>query len=387
MYPHAYFRWPIRGARSFYVSQFISGTVHNSAKTASIARLNCSRRLAVEGLDVMSIPNDPLQRWWLEVGPQNPQLVEQLRPIMLAFMAFGPGREASFAGSGFIIAGSPEFALAITAKHVLTEGVGRAQAPWSRHAASAVFVNSGAPALTLDPQKLKILWMGSQHADMLNVGHVGYNDTLDVACCVVTAPEKALGFQPHAVPIDTAVPLIGEQVHMVSLDGMTIDERLPPSDASGEGQKIAVTRRVSIRVGVVTGVYPDGLRHYRWPCFTTSIPAEPGMSGGFVMLPRDGKAIAACGIVCADSSADEARTNFFQSGESIIACAWPALALRVPDTMPSSPTTPTMTLYEMMRTGRMDRAVGGIDQIEMAERENGDCDIGIRRSPSQTSVP
>jgi hypothetical protein len=338
------------------------------------------------GVQAMPIPDDPLQRWWMEVGPENRNLVEELRPTLLAFMAFGPGREASLAGSGFIIAGNREFALAITAKHVLTEGVGRTQTPWSRHAASAVFVNPGAPALTLEPQKLKLVWMGSQHADMMNVGHVGYNDSLDIACCVVTPQEgESLSFQPITIPIDTAVPLVGDPVHMVSLDGMTINEHVLPTDASGNGQTIAITRRVSVRIGIVTGVYAGGLRHYRWPCFTTSIPAEPGMSGGFVMLPRDGKAIAACGIVCADSSADEARTNFVQCGESIIACAWPALSLRVPDTMPSVPTTPTMTLYEMMRTGRMDKAIGGIDQIEMIERENGDCDIGIRGSLSPKS--
>jgi hypothetical protein len=271
----------------------------------------------------MPIPNDPLQRWWVEAGAENPQYVEQLRPILIAFMAFKPGREACLAGSGFFVAGNREFALAITAKHVLTEGVGRAQTPWSTHASSALFVNSSAPALTLDPQKLKIICM-------------------------------------------------------VSLDGMTIDEHVPPTDASGKGQTIAITRRVSIRVGVVTGVYPDGLRHYRWPCFTTSIPAEPGMSGGFVTLPREGKTIAACGIICADSSADEARANSSQCGESIIACAWPALALRAPEAMPSIPTTPTLTLHEMMLTGRMDTAVGGIDRIEIIEQENGDCSIGIR---------
>ncbi|MHB8267713.1 hypothetical protein [Bradyrhizobium sp.] len=327
----------------------------------------------------MNIPNDPLKRWWMEIGPENPLLVEQLRPTLLAFMAFGRGREASLAGSGFIIAGSPESVLAITAKHVLTEGVGRVQTPWPRHAASALFVNSGAPALTLDPQKLKIIWMGSQLQKMMNVGHVGYNDTLDSACCVITPQDgETLGFLPTTIPIDTAVPSVGATVHMVSLDGMTVSEHVPPTDITGRGQTLEITRRVSIRIGVVTGVYPDGLRHYRWPCFTTSIPAEPGMSGGFVMLPRDGEPIAACGIVCADSSEDDARSSFVRCGESIIACAWPALGLRVPDSIPSLPTTPTMTLYEMMQTGRMDRAIGGIDQIEVIERENGDCDIRVR---------
>jgi hypothetical protein len=329
----------------------------------------------------MPIPDDPLLRWWLEVGPENPQRVEELRPALLAFMAFGPGREASLAGSGFVIAAGPEFAFAITAKHVLTEGVGRAQRPWSRHSPSAVFINSGAPALTLDPQKLRLAWMGSHDADMMNVDHVCYNESLDAACCVVIPQEgEEFKFPLPTIPIDTAVPVFGELVHMVSLDSMTVTEHTPPSDAFGTGQMIATTRRVSIRIGVVTGVYPVGLRHYRWPCFTTSIPAEPGMSGGFITLPRAGQMIAACGIVCADNSPDDSRSNFLQCGESIIGCAWPTLALRAPDIIPSTPTTPTSRLYEFMRSGRMPMAVSGIDQIEIIERDNGECSIRIRTS-------
>ncbi|HXQ71785.1 MAG TPA: trypsin-like peptidase domain-containing protein [Pyrinomonadaceae bacterium] len=327
----------------------------------------------------MPIPDDHLQRWWVEVATENPHLVDQFRPVLLAFLAFGPGRKASLAGTGFIIAGNLESALVITAKHVLTEGVGRAQTPWTSHAPTALFVKSGVPMLTLDPKKLKLVWAGSHHAEMLNAGHVGYNDTLDVACCVVTPQEgELLGFQPSTVPIDIEVPLVGERVHMVSLSGMTINERVPPTAPSGGGHALEIKRGVSIRIGVVTGVYPGGLRHYRWPCFTTSIPAEPGMSGGFVTRPRDGKTVAACGIVCADSSADEARTNYLQCGESIIACAWPSLGLRVPEVMSSDPATPTLTLYEMMRAGRMDTAIGGIERIEVVERENRDCSISIR---------
>jgi hypothetical protein len=282
-----------------------------------------------------------------------------------------------------VIAGGDGFALAITAKHVLMEGVARAQRPWSRHVPSAVLVCSGTSELVLNPEKLKLVWMGSQHACMMNVDHVGYNDTLDVACCIITPQDgDAPQFQPTAIPIDTAVPKVDEIVHMVSLGGMLANEHSPPTDASGTGQVIAVSRRVSIRVGVVTGVYPTGLRHYRWPCFTTSIPAEPGMSGGFVTLPHEGKTIAACGFVCADNSVHEARSNFLKRGESVVSCAWPALTLRAPDSIPSTPTTPTFTLYELMRAGRMDKAIGGIDHIELVERDNGDCAIGLRRDAS-----
>src|ERR1700754_902280 len=181
----------------------------------------------------MPIPDDHLQRWWVEVATENPHLVDQFRPVLLAFLAFGPGRKASLAGTGFIIAGNLESSLVITAKHVLTEGVGRAQTPWTSHAPTALFVKSGVPMLTLDPKKLKLVWAGSHHAEMLNAGHVGYNDTLDVACCVVTPQEgELLGFQPSTVPIDIEVPLVGERVHMVSLSGMTINERVPPTAPS-----------------------------------------------------------------------------------------------------------------------------------------------------------
>jgi hypothetical protein len=326
----------------------------------------------------MPIPNDHLQRSWIEVAATNPSLVANLCPSLLAFMAVGPGRVASFAGTGFIIDGSPEFAAVLTAKHVLTEGIARLQRPTS-HAPSALFVPVSANRPYLDPEKLKVCWMGSQHANMMNVAHVSYNDALDIACCVITPQDQyAHPFRPVSIPIDTAVPKIGEVVQMISLDNMLVDELVAPADAEGIGQVISLHRRVSIRLGTVTGVYPEGFRQYRWPCFTSSIPAEPGMSGGFVFLPRDGKTISACGLVCADNSPSEARSNQDQSGESVIACAWPALALHLPEAIPSAPDRPTHSLYQFMRDGRVAEAIGGIGQIEVVERGGGNLTTALR---------
>jgi hypothetical protein len=47
----------------------------------------------------------------------------------------------------------------------------------------------------LNPEKLKALWLGSWHAGMINVAQVGYNDTLDIACCVVVQPVDETGFR------------------------------------------------------------------------------------------------------------------------------------------------------------------------------------------------
>lgn len=327
----------------------------------------------------MPIPNDPLSRYWLDISSDNPKLVDEFRPCLVGFMAFDHGRMPGLAGTGFVIGadtGHTGHAVVITAKHVLSEGVLNIQQPVPRHSPSALFVPASAKAPLLHEEKLRAFWLGAEGGDLLYTRHFSYNDTLDIACCIFAPQESYLTqFNPISIPLDTTMPSMGDVVHMVSQGGMDISNRSPPADISGAGQKFKVHRRVNIRIGTVTAIYPQGLRHYRWPCFTTSIPAEPGMSGGFVYLPRDGATIAACGVVCADNSTFEARTNYLLCGESVIACAWPALGLDVPKYFSSD--SPMRTLYDMMRAGDMATAIGGIDKIEIIDRENGERLINI----------
>lgn len=328
----------------------------------------------------MPIPYDPQNRWWVEASGQNPRVRNDFRPVLLAFVAYSPDREPIVQGCGFVIAGVSQCAVAITAKHVLFEGVLRAQRQLPAHAPSSLFIRPSSMLPSIEPEKLKVFWMGRSHASMLNVRHVECCDTLDIACVVCSPDDSDTAiFQPGSVPISIAVPSVGDVVHMQSLDNMDASEISPPTDRSRIGAIISIATRVSIRVGVVTGVYLGGYRQYQWPCFTTSIPAEPGMSGGPVVLPAKGNTVAACGIVCADNSTDEARSNNHQCGESVVACAWPALALRAPDTIPPTPTTPKHTLHSLMRSGRMPMADGGIDEIELIDLGNGDFRIGFRQ--------
>ena len=100
------------------------------------------------------------------------------------------------------------------------------------------------------------------------------------------------------------------------------------------------------------------------------------MSGGFVYIPREGEKVAACGIVCTDFSPLEATNNFLLCGESVIACAWPALSLPIPQRYSND--SPKITLLELMKSGAMEPAVGGIDDIELIKQEN--AVIGISRA-------
>jgi hypothetical protein len=71
----------------------------------------------------------------------------------------------------------------------------------------------------LNPEKLKALWLGSWHAGMINVAQVGYNDTLDIACCVVVPQEEhAAPFQPASILLEPA-NLDRLQFHQQCLSG------------------------------------------------------------------------------------------------------------------------------------------------------------------------
>jgi hypothetical protein len=322
----------------------------------------------------MPIPFDSDTREWLDISLANPHLVDQFRPALLALMAFGKSGEPQFVGSAFNIASGDGYVLALTAKHVVVDGVRRIQEPHPRHALSSWFVPVSQTVPSLSPQNLKAVWAGTHGASMMNVWHLGYNETLDLACILVgSQSEHAIPFTPTVVPMDLRVPSIGSVVQLVSLDGLAARELEPPADRSGQGQMIQIHRRTCVRLGTVTGVYPLGLRHYGWPCFTTSIPVEPGMSGGLVSIVLDGETVSACGVVCADNSEDGARTNYTMSGDSIIACVWPSLALETAVTMAAD--TDTSSLFEMMLKGAMPPAVGGLNGLEVAKQGNSDYRI------------
>jgi hypothetical protein len=323
------------------------------------------------------IPNDPEGRSWVEIGGANPDLVDSLRPGLVAFLAFDRDRVPKLAGTGFLVAAECDLAFVMTAKHVLTEGVVSAQRPHPSYAASALVVPTQLVTPSIDPKHLRLVWMGSRDASMLNVIHVVYNDSLDIAACLVAPEQGKIISEPRSIPLSTELPPVGELVTMVSLDALDVTETIAPSDEAPNLQALTVERRVSIRMGLVTAHFPQGLRMCPWPCFTTSIPAKKGMSGGFVSWHRPERTVTACGVVCADNSIDAAHADFRIEGESVVGCSWPALSLRLPAMLPPPPSGTTYTLLELMRRGQFPMPDGGLNKIWLQEFGNGDCTIGL----------
>jgi hypothetical protein len=326
------------------------------------------------------LPGDPLDRWWIE-AEQDSQAVTDFKQCILTLLAFGPDKEPKLVGSAFVIGHGEWFALALTAGHVLPLGVHRSQRPTPRHAASSIFVPPSWSEPSLDPKKLMAFWMGPNNGLALNLLHVSYNDGLDLSCFIAT-PQPTGDFRPAMIPLSIEVPKVGDRVHLVSNDALECVETAPPVDRDGRGHEIQISRRLSARVGIVTGVYPNGFRQYRWPCFTTSIPVRGGMSGGFAYLPREGAPVAACGVVSADHSEPEAHLRFTVAGESVVACAWPALLLSVPPRVSrDEPNPPLKTIYEMMQSGAITPPIGGLEPVELINEPGGGLTMRLHTRP------
>ena len=303
----------------------------------------------------MPIPIDDLKREWFDGSNNNPNLVDLYRPCLIAFIAFNRDHVPSILGTGFIIGVIKEFAFAITAKHVLMEALNVQSPP--RHAPSAILIPKSHTNPSIEETKLRASWIGANSGDFLFTRHIAYNDSLDIGCALFEAqPAFKETFKSSMVLLDANEPKVGDVVHMISLDKLIISDYSPPTDISGAGFSFGMNRRVSLRIGTVTGVYPKGYRQYNWPCFTTSIPAEPGMSGGMVFVPRDKEPISICGIVSADASTDEARINEKLCGESIIASSWTGLSLPLPEIFEPNP--PMISIYELMKKNYMPPAIG-----------------------------
>lgn len=305
------------------------------------------------------IPNDVEKREWIDVSNINPYLVNLYRPCLIAIVAFDRNNYPHIAGCAFTVGVNGEYAIALSAKHVFT-GAGGFQRP-ARHAPSAVFFNEKSLLPSLSENELRGCWMGSESADFLFTRFMGVNDNLDIASAIFEAQREFKDeFKPSTVLIDANEPVVGDVVHMISLDKFSISNYSPQTNISGTGWSFSLNRRVSIRVGTVTAVYPKGHRQHKFPCFSTSIPADPGMSGGMVFVPADGKPISICGVVSSDFSCDEARTNQSICGESLVASAWPSLSLPLPEMFQSK--SATTSIYDLMNQGRLPEAVG-IDKV------------------------
>jgi len=321
-----------------------------------------------------TLPGDPLCRHWVELTSANPHLTHEFRPTLVTIYSSSYSREPGIAGTGFVIASDENFVVIATAKHVL-EYLPRIQNPYNLSGATSPF-KPVAQLPDLQKGKVKIVFANDEIAGMFDVVYACINESTDIAICIAEVQKEfKKSIRSVTVPLDLTTPKVGEIVHVASLVHPL--KSIEVTETEQGILNFAIERKVDIRRGVVTGVHMTGFRQYKWPCFTTSIPVQFGMSGGFVYIPRDGATVSACGVVCVEVSQEIDPTSYNSLGESVMGCGWTALALRLPNTLPQADDKDTSTIFSMMQNGSFPMASNGIGHIRFEEGQNGDAKIGL----------
>ena len=320
----------------------------------------------------MHMKDDPLNRAWVEFVHSDPDLQSSFRKVLLAFHSTDANIKFGTAGTGFIVADTLEWLFFVTAKHVL-EGIVTIQKPYTRFDSGPFNTSNEIKNVSLGG-RLKVSVFGDDEAFLADVVHLSFNAVTDIAVGMAEIP---LEFRTKRfwrnIPLAVVLPNVGDPIHTCSL----INKLPVELEGNQSGRHFQLERGVTLRKGIVTNVFPSGYNQYKWPCFTTSIPALPGMSGGFAYSPMHNETIAACGVVCAELSHSD-PTSFLEPGQSLIACSYLALANILPNNTPPQDDTDFLTLYEMVQQGRFPKPLGDFDRVKFVKKSIDDIFIGIK---------
>ncbi len=275
----------------------------------------------------------PSGHHWSEFIRQDTPFWHGIRSSLVAFVGFGPTKIPEFIGTGFVIGTTLEGGLlVVTAKHVVVDGAIQVQGTYRHRASNAPSVLFDPEMPRIDPDKLRAVWMGPDHVDVLVVKHVSFPDGLDVAVCVLEVqhlqPDLRANIHKLApiIALDTRLPAVGDCVHVVTLTDHSIKGAYLGTSDRGLWN---VSTRPVVRVGRVLSHQEASMGH-KAPTFTTSIPTSGGMSGGFAYVPREGHRLAACGIISSSPTEDQGQFDFGVSGCSTIVGIIGTLGAEVP---------------------------------------------------------
>ncbi len=327
--------------------------------------------------DKTTIPDDNLGRSWVQANLED-DFRRKLSSGIVVFIGFGPNRKAQLAGTGFVIGTNKRDGIVITAKHVLTEGIVLAQKPNRKSHASTLdqFIPKSAKQPIVNKERIRAIWMGESAADMCIVHSVQFNDQLDIATCLISRQDDSKD-NSHINPfaLDTSIPQPGNKIALISSSALDLKEI--SINKNLENQLLSISKNIVVRMGVVTSVNPTGHRQHQFPSFETTIPVEPGMSGGLVYQPIENELIAACGVISTDFSDETSFSNFFTSGNSLMSMIWPSVGMSIPATVPPIRDGPNRTIFDFIRAGEIQNLAR--DGVKLSIQDTGNGNYSVKR--------
>lgn len=234
------------------------------------------------------------------------------------------------------------------------------------------FIPKSAKQPQVNKERLRALWIGESAGDMCVVHSVQFNDVLDIATCLISRQDHAKDNSDiQAFAMDTSIPQPGSKIALITSSGLDLKEI--SINKNLEKQLLAISKNIVVRMGVVTSVNPTGQRQHQFPSFETSIPVEPGMSGGLVYKPIENEPIATCGVISSDFSDEASFSNFYTSGNSLMSMIWPSVGMSIPDTVPPVRDRPNRTILDFIRAGEIQNLAR--DGVELTIEGTGNCRV------------
>jgi hypothetical protein len=259
-----------------------------------------------------------LQGWeWNEAVLQEPDRVG-LDEGLVSILAFGPDRSPKPIGTAFIAGSYGSHAVAVSAAHNFHIAVRSIQNPNPRHHPTALteFLPN-AEVVDLDGKKLRALYRAGNRCELCIISSLIWDQTSDVAIITLHAQDSQDNtlFQTF-LKLDDVHPRVGDSVGVLGYAAMaTLNEY-----RDGDFETATLQRRLVLRAGRVSAIYPEGHLLCRGPCVETTIPVFPGMSGGPACLaPKLGASIVPFGFISSDPDEPAAAKNDrSRAGSSII---------------------------------------------------------------------
>ena len=277
-------------------------------------------------------------------------IMERVGPLILQL----PSMDVAGLGTCFIVGAMGGMAVAITAAHCLEEAakydvpdrvtgapgspfqVDRPQRVWNRIELGTVLRHRELPPFMSLP---------------VNVEEAYSSGATDIAFLLVTPSEeyRAAILLDRAMGLISAGPAKGETVLVVGF--FETDVEVSHHRESDGRAAFQVTRgKFQAVQATVTAVFPDGMRDLSWPCFQLDCPLYSGMSGGCVLVQRNGELLAA-GVVSRDLSLSAQASG----EEAFAAIIRPALSTAFPEKKyqreGEAQATTVRSIFDLIRVG------------------------------------
>ena len=242
-----------------------------------------------------------------------------LNGVLVSLLAFAPHRVPVVAGTAFALNVTDEkVAVFCTAAHVVEQLRAIQQGPPRYHPSTPPEFRPQPESLKVDRKLLRAMFFDGKQINVPIVEWLAWDELADLAFLGLRdqRPDAPRLFNGD-LRVTSARPDVGARVAILGYDGTVVVD----AERDGRGfERFSIARRLVLRAGTVVRLHAKGHALCRGPCFETTIPVSPGMSGSpVVQLAGPCEPMTLVGVVSSSPSMGESVLDRRVAGASIIA--------------------------------------------------------------------